>query len=76
MREFLRRFFALTDELQENINTAMSTSIDDVSATFDLVRNENVATESEENPELRGLLESELLSIRGPLQHIQETMGA
>ncbi|KAF6826582.1 Nuclear GTPase SLIP-GC 3 [Colletotrichum musicola] len=73
MREFCKRFSGLINELQENINSAISTSLDDISATFDLVRNENVATESEENPVLRGLLEIELGSIRGPLRLIQET---
>ncbi|KAF6831532.1 Nuclear GTPase SLIP-GC 3 [Colletotrichum plurivorum] len=75
MREFCRRFSALINDLQENINNAISTSLDDISATFDLVRNENVATESEENPVLRGLLENELGSIRGPLRLIQEIVG-
>ncbi|KAL0931975.1 Nuclear GTPase SLIP-GC 3 [Colletotrichum truncatum] len=76
MKEFRKRLYSSTRELRDNLQTTIQRHLEIISSTMDIIRSENVATESEENPELRHLLDSEVTAIRDQMQQIQETIDA
>ncbi|KAI3399760.1 hypothetical protein diail_5828 [Diaporthe ilicicola] len=64
MQELKRRFELHTNGLQQNIADGLSVHLDAVQATFDLVRQENVAEESERDPDFRRRVAEEVARIR------------
>jgi len=52
-------FNQLADGAQSNIQTAVDVHLGVIGETLDIIRNENVALESERNPEFRRCVEEE-----------------
>lgn len=65
MREFKDRFNLRADNLQQVLAETVSMHLDGVRATLDLVRQENVAEESERDPEFRSRVAVEVARVRG-----------
>ncbi|KAK2054164.1 hypothetical protein LY76DRAFT_523077, partial [Colletotrichum caudatum] len=76
MRDFRDRLKTSADGLQEQLLEILQRHLDAFETTLNLIRDENVATESEENPELRRCLEVETATARGELERIEEAMAA
>ncbi|KAK2045699.1 hypothetical protein LZ31DRAFT_540968 [Colletotrichum somersetense] len=76
MRDFRDRLKSSADGLQEQLLEILQRHLDAFETTLNLVRDENVATESEENPELRRCLEVEIATAREELGRIEEAMAA
>ncbi|OHF03901.1 hypothetical protein CORC01_00763 [Colletotrichum orchidophilum] len=74
MRDFRRRVDALADELQASIEANIQVNLIVIEASFDLIRNENIATESEGNPVLRRRLGDEIATAEEQLGRIKEAM--
>ncbi|KAF3809574.1 hypothetical protein GCG54_00012860 [Colletotrichum gloeosporioides] len=74
MREFRRRWKTLTDEFQKELQDSIKDELGLMSTSFDIIRDENVATESEENPELRQCLEIEIGRAKEQLERIRDIM--
>ncbi|KAL1845937.1 hypothetical protein Daus18300_014397 [Diaporthe australafricana] len=64
MKEFKRRFELHANELQQEIVEVVSGHLDAVTGTLDLVREENVAEESERDPDFRRRVAEELARVR------------
>ncbi|WDK22112.1 hypothetical protein CGRA01v4_13402 [Colletotrichum graminicola] len=76
MRDFGNRLKTSADGLQEQLLEMLQRHLDAFETTLNLVRDENVATESEENPGLRRCLEVETATAREELGRIKEIMAA
>ncbi|KAK1975437.1 hypothetical protein LZ30DRAFT_605612 [Colletotrichum cereale] len=76
MRAFKARLRASADGLQEGLLGILQRHLDAFETTLNLIRDENVATESEENPELRRCLEAETATAREELGRIEEVMAS
>ncbi|KAI8270078.1 hypothetical protein K4K58_012264 [Colletotrichum sp. SAR11_239] len=74
MREFRRRWKTLADEFQKEIQDSIKDELGLMSTSFDIIRDENVAMESEENPELRQCLEIEIGRAKEQLERIKDIM--
>ncbi|KAH0425848.1 hypothetical protein CcaCcLH18_10717 [Colletotrichum camelliae] len=74
MREFRRRWKTLADEIQKELQESIKDELDLMSTSFDIIRDENVAMESEENPELRQNLEVEIDQAKERLERIKDIM--
>ncbi|GJC81468.1 hypothetical protein ColLi_04306 [Colletotrichum liriopes] len=74
MRDFRARLNTSADDLQDGLQGLLRKHLRIFGATLDLIRDENVATESEENPELRRCLEVELAWAREQLERMEEVM--
>ncbi|KAK1989740.1 hypothetical protein LX36DRAFT_594126 [Colletotrichum falcatum] len=75
MRDFRNRLKTSADDLQEQLLEILQRHLGAFETTLNLIRDENVATESEENPELRRCLEGEVASAREELGRIEEVMA-
>ncbi|KAK1566032.1 uncharacterized protein LY79DRAFT_529529, partial [Colletotrichum navitas] len=76
MRDFRDRLKTSADGLQEQLLEILQRHLGAFETTLNLIRDENVATESEENPELRRCLEVETATAREELGRIKEIMAA
>ncbi|KAI8182578.1 hypothetical protein K4K51_000851 [Colletotrichum sp. SAR 10_75] len=74
MREFRRRWKTLADEFQKELQDSIKDELGLMSTSFDIIRDENVAMESEENPELRQCLEIEIGRAKEQLERIRDIM--
>ncbi|KAJ0381818.1 hypothetical protein COL922a_013781 [Colletotrichum nupharicola] len=76
MREFGRRWKTLADEFQKELQDSIKDELSLMSTSFDIIRDENVAMESEENPELRHCLEIEIGRAKEQLERIRDIMSS
>ncbi|GKT44288.1 uncharacterized protein ColSpa_04469 [Colletotrichum spaethianum] len=74
MRDCRARLKVVADALQTGLREAIQAHLEVFGVTLDLIRDENVATESEENPQLRMCLQREIHAAREQLERIQEAM--
>lgn len=76
MLQFKRQLKTLVGRLQADLQTDIQSHLATIGTTLDLIRSENVATESERNPELRHRLEDELSRAREKLGRIRQVMSS
>ncbi|KAK1850355.1 Nuclear GTPase SLIP-GC 3 [Colletotrichum chrysophilum] len=76
MREFRRRWKTLADEFQKELQDSIKDELSLMSTSFDIIRDENVAMESEENPELRQCLEIEIGRAKEQLERIRDIISS
>ncbi|KAK0375078.1 hypothetical protein CLIM01_07570 [Colletotrichum limetticola] len=74
MTEFKSRVRLLADNVQTEQQAIVRTGLAAITSVLDLIRNDNVATESEENPELRRRLEQEVVTIKERMRRIIDIM--
>lgn len=74
MRTLKRRFWAHSAALQNDINEVVSTHVEVIRDTLDLIRNENVAEESERDPAFRAHVVEEIAIIQREMTRIQGTI--
>ncbi|KAJ0321962.1 hypothetical protein COL5a_008940 [Colletotrichum fioriniae] len=74
MIEFKSRMRLLADNVQIELQAIVRAGLAAITSVFDLIRNENIATESEENPELRRRLEQEIVTIKERMRQIMDIM--
>uniref|UniRef100_L2G701 DUF7605 domain-containing protein n=1 Tax=Colletotrichum fructicola (strain Nara gc5) TaxID=1213859 RepID=L2G701_COLFN len=74
MREFRRRWKTLADEFQKDLQDSIKDELGLMSTSSDMIRDENVAMESEENPELRQCLEIEIGRAKEQLERIRDIL--
>jgi hypothetical protein len=71
LRSFKSRFIVLAERLQCAVQTAVAKHLAVITNTLDMVRNENVALESERDPEFRSRVEREMRAIRLEVRRIK-----
>ena len=71
MKEFRNRFKVLANDLQRNIEAAVETHLDVVRRTLDIIRSENAASESEQDPEFRFRVEAKIRTAKEDIQRFQ-----
>ena len=71
---FRNRFRTLTEELQSDIQVAVVTHLSIITNTLDIVRNENIAIESERDPEFRRRVERKVETVKREIRRIQEVI--
>ena len=71
---FRNRFRTLTEELQSDIQVAIVTHLSIITNTLDIVRNENIAIESERDPEFRRRVERKVETVKREIRRIQEVI--
>lgn len=74
MTEFKSRMRLLADNVQTELQAIVRAGLAAITSVLDLIRNDNVATESEENPELRRRLEQEIATIKERMRRIMDIM--
>jgi len=72
VREFRMRFNGLADELQSGVQAAVRTHLGDIRLTLDMIRSDNVATESEQNPEFRLAVDAQVTAARAEVQELKK----
>jgi hypothetical protein len=75
MKEFRNRFKVLANDLQTDIEAAVETHLDVVQRTLDIIRSENAASESEQDPAFRGRVEAEIGTAKDDIRRIQVAVG-
>ncbi len=73
-REFKREFFTLADDLGQRVQVVTSTHALVIKQTIDMLRNDNVALESDSDPEFRMRLAEETERIAFALQDVQRAV--
>lgn len=68
-------FKAIVDSFQNDIQTAVANHLAVIEVTLDIVRNENIALESEREPEFRARVERMVGVVRGEMRRIQEAIS-
>ncbi|KAK3381146.1 hypothetical protein B0H63DRAFT_474992 [Podospora didyma] len=71
MNEFRRRFITLARTLQDDMRAAVATHLDVVTGTLDMIRSDNVALESEQDPEFRVRVEEGVRMAKAEMREIQ-----
>jgi hypothetical protein len=71
---FRNRFRTITEELQSDIQVAIVTHLSIITNTLDIVRNENIAIESERDPEFRRRVERKVETVKREIRRIQEVI--
>lgn len=72
MLEFKKRFHALSAELQEEAQRVVMTHLEVIRGTLDMVRDENVAQESERDSEFRVRVADEVGRVQIEIARIRE----
>ena len=73
---FKNGFKALAENLQSDIQAAISTHLSVITNTLNIVRNENVALESERDPEFRKRVEREVKAVIHEIRRIQGVVSS
>lgn len=73
-RGFKSRFIVLAERLQSAVQTAVAKHLSVITNTLDMVRSENVALESERDPEFRGRVERETRTIRREVRRLKSVV--
>ncbi|KAF4626102.1 hypothetical protein G7Y89_g12058 [Cudoniella acicularis] len=74
-RDFKNSFRTQAESLQTDIQTAIATHLAVIKNTLDIVRNENIALESEREPEFRGRVEREARIVKDEISRIQNAIS-
>jgi hypothetical protein len=69
-------FKTLVESLGRNIQAAITTHLSVIINTLNIVRNENVALESERDPEFRSRVERGVRSAMDEIRRIQDVIGS
>ncbi|KAM5358468.1 hypothetical protein ACJZ2D_015255 [Fusarium nematophilum] len=75
MRSFRDAFREKADDSQRRIHRKTKAYLDAVQETFDLVRSENVARESEQDPEFRNRVDEAMRTGRETIQRVHGAIG-
>jgi hypothetical protein len=75
-RSFKTRFSSLAENLQDNIQAAVAIHLSVITNTLDIVRNENVALESERDPAFRGRVERVVRAALQEVRRLQSVTGS
>jgi hypothetical protein len=73
---FKDSFKAIVESLRGDIQAAISTHLSVITNTMNIIRNENVALESERDPEFRSRVERGVRSAMDEIRRIQDVIGA
>lgn len=73
-RGFKSRFIVLAERLQSAVQTAVAKHLSVITNTLDMVRSENVALESERDPEFRVRVERETRTIRREVRRLKSVV--
>jgi hypothetical protein len=73
---FKNRFNTLAERLQSNMQTAARTHVSIIINTLNIVRDENVALESEGDPEFRGRVEREVIAVIQEIHRLQGVIAS
>ena len=68
-------FKAIVDSFQDDIQTAVEEHLAVIKNTLDIVRNDNIALESEREPEFRARVERIIGVVRREIRRIQEVIS-
>jgi hypothetical protein len=68
-------FKAIADSFQDDIQTAVAIHLAVIKNTLDIVRNNNIALESERELEFRARVERMVGVVRGEVRRIQEVVS-
>ena len=60
--------------MEDSVRTTIEAHLSVIRGTLDIIRSENVALESERDPEFRRRVEREMSSIRDEIVRIQEVI--
>lgn len=71
MKEFRNKFKELANDLQSEIEAAVEEHLGFVRRTLDMVRNDNVALESEQDPAFRGRVGAKIGTAKNNIRRIQ-----
>ncbi|KAI3337499.1 hypothetical protein HD806DRAFT_476847 [Xylariaceae sp. AK1471] len=74
LRTFRKDFIELADEAQDNIQEAIESHLDSIRDTFNIVRDENAASEAERDPEFRHRVEGVVRTIKGEMERIYSAL--
>lgn len=74
MMEWRVKFNSLADELQSNMQATVGVHLRVVKETLDMIRSENVALESERNPEFRSRVAREIQNADAQVQRFQQQL--
>src|SRR6266699_460193 len=64
LNKFKNNFYRLADDLQSDVQAAVRTHLDVIRNSLDILRSENAALESEQDPEFRGRVEAEVGRVK------------
>lgn len=71
MEKFRERFIHLANNLQSSIEAAIETHLDIVQRTLDIIKSENVVSESQQDPDFRGHVGAKIKTAREKIRQIQ-----
>jgi len=71
MRQWRKKFNELVDEVQDDIAAAVATHLGVIGESLDMIRSENIALESEGNPEFRRRVEGAVRDGSAEMQRLQ-----
>lgn len=75
MRGFKRRSYELANSLQTDIEQTVRIHLDAVKETLNIIRDENVAMESDRNPEFREAVETQVDAASEQMARVREVVG-
>ncbi|KAI0003171.1 hypothetical protein F4779DRAFT_602144 [Xylariaceae sp. FL0662B] len=75
LQEFRKSFGELAAEFQESVQDAARTHLDNIRATLDIVRSDNVALESETDPGFRARVEAEVMAAKDEMKRLQRSLS-
>lgn len=73
---FKTQFRTQAESLQSNVEAAAVTHLFLIKNTLDIIRNENVALESERDPEFRSGVERGVRAIKDEILRLQDVMNS
>ena len=73
---FRNQFRTLAERFQSDVEAAAATHLFFITNTLDIIRNENVALESERDPEFRCGVEREVRAVKYEIRRLQNVMGS
>lgn len=75
MEKFKRKFGELAEKLEDNVRDSVEEHLGVVDSTLDMVRDENVALESERDPAFRTRVADELRELKEAMERVLATVG-
>lgn len=73
---FKNQFNTLAERLQEDILAANMRHLSVIRNTLNIVRNDNIALESEKNPQFRNLVDGKVKAVLHEIRRIQDVVGS
>jgi hypothetical protein len=74
MKEFKKTFANLADEFQSAIQDIVKTHLGSIRVTLDMIRSDNIALESEKDPEFRARLEAGIIAAKDEAERIRRVL--